>query len=145
VSGLKQLQVGRRLLFYVSVSRRGPRTTDTCPTSAKCCFDNMADKAPKEKQYDDWRNIAFVEAKAREAAQRRSALWQSLAKWVADQGAWVVSLPNARTLRIETRRDSHLASKLAELGYVPRMCNVSTRLTPNGFVEVDTIEITLGK
>jgi hypothetical protein len=93
----------------------------------------MADDAQKRKQYDDWRNVAFVEAKAREAASRRKDLWEAMNKFVIQCGAWVVSVPNAKTLRIKTRRDSNLASKLAELGYSPRQCGVNARFISGSF------------
>lgn len=103
----------------------------------------MADSPAPD--FDYWRNIAFVEARAREAARRRSELWEAINKFVSQSGAWVVSLPNHSRLRIEMRRDSNLATKLTDLGYAPRHCGANTRLTSKGILPVDIIEITLEK
>ena len=76
----------------------------------------MADSPAEKKKTDStyWRNVAFVEARAREVARRRSDLWQALAKFIHTNGASVVSLPNAPRMRIEMRQDSNLVNKLKE-------------------------------
>lgn len=103
----------------------------------------MADSPQKKKQFDDWRNQAFAERANREAARRRTELWQALNKWITQNGGWVVSLPSNPRLRIETRRDSNLASKLVQLSYAPRLCGVNTRLTSSGIIPIDILEIKL--
>jgi hypothetical protein len=104
----------------------------------------MAESPDKKKiNFTDWRNQAFVERADRVALERRNELWQALNKWVIQQGAWVVSLPNVPRIRIEARRGSNLTIKLKQLGYEPRHCGVNTRVASSGFLPVDVIEISL--
>lgn len=106
----------------------------------------MADSPAERKKtdFDYWRNQAWAEARAREAAQRRKSLLEALAKFVHASGGWVTSVPGAKSVRIEILKDSVLPTKLTQLGYVPRQVGVNSRITSTGFVPVDVIEITLG-
>ena len=103
----------------------------------------MADNPPR-KQYDDWRNIALADRQTREAARRRVELSDALSRFIAGQGAWVTSVPGQKALRVEMRQGSSLPAKLVQLGYAPRLCSAGTRITADGFVAVDVLEISLG-
>ena len=104
----------------------------------------MADNPPeRKKNFDDWRNIAFAGAKAREAAQRRKTLLAALGKFIHANGGWVTSVPGAKYVRADIRKDSALPVKLVDLGYDLRHCGVSTQIANGNFLPVDIIEITL--
>jgi hypothetical protein len=125
---------------------------------------NPANKKTKNPTYIVWRNRPYAGSATSEAARRRNELWQALNAFIAQQGGWVVSLPNAARMRIEMCQGSNLVSKLIEYGYSPTHCGTGTRITPtgtketiasrgskqtarlhDGFMPVDIIEITLGK
>jgi len=81
-----------------------------------------------------------VEAPQKVSAQRMK-LWDALHAFIRHHGGEVVSLPGHRELRIETPKDSPLAAKLAEAGYEPRLCCVTSRITAGAFTTVDVIAI----
>jgi hypothetical protein len=118
-----------------------------------------------QKQIDDWaRRQAQTDSARAEAAERRQKLFTALNSFISSQGGWVVSTPGAKNLRIECVQGSALPAKLIELGYSPRHCGASTRITGtggaetitdrrtgnaiirrhDGIIPVDIIEITLG-
>lgn len=74
---------------------------------------------------------------------QRMRLWHALHDFIRQHGGAVVSVPGRRELRIEMPKDSPLAAKLAEAGYAPRHCCVTTRVTAGGFTTVDVISITM--
>lgn len=89
----------------------------------------------------------FVEYLKVEASliERRKNLWDALKRFIESQGAWLTSVPGAKSLRIECRQGSALPSKLVGLGYSPRLCSTGMRIVSGGFTPVDVLEITLGK
>ncbi len=116
------------------------------------------DEAPKTKTVNDWLRRPYREFA--EAEKRRNELWQALNKFVIQHGAWIVSPPGEKRVRIEVRENSALPTRLAELGY--RLNYVGTGTRPvfggttetitdskqtirkaDGFVETQLIEITL--
>ena len=107
----------------------------------------MADDTPKRKEYDsaNWEVVAHENARAREAAQRRKNLLEALSKYISANGGWVTSVPGAKYIRVEILKNSALPTKLAEIGYVPRLCSTGIRIIDGSFKPVDVIEVTLGK
>ena len=105
----------------------------------------MADNPQKTKQFDDWRNQAFAERANREAARRRTELWHALSKFIHSQGAWLISTPGAKYLRIEILKNSPLPARLLEVGYSVRAAGSTTRIALGNFAPVDIISVTLGK
>jgi hypothetical protein len=92
----------------------------------------------------------YVEYLKVEASQseRRTKLWDALHRFIQGHGAWLISAPGAKFLRIECKQGSALPAKLMELGYSPRHCGTGTRLnsghTPETiFLPVDILEIKL--
>ena len=76
--------------------------------------------------------------------ERRKELWEGLSKYIHDNGAYLVSSPGEKRLRIEIPQGSALPVKLRELGYLPRHLNTGTRLQSGSWLTVDIITITLG-
>lgn len=100
------------------------------------------------KTVRDWINRPYGEFSAE--FEKRRKLWEALCAYIHGQGAWLISAPGAKYLRIECKQGSALPAKLMELSYSPRHCGTGTRLTPGNtaetiFLPVDVIEITLGK
>lgn len=71
--------------------------------------------------------------------QKRRDLWQALTDFIHQEGAFVVSVPHRFPLRIEMRRDSSLAAKLA--AYEPKTVGWTTRVVPDRIEQVEVIEI----
>jgi hypothetical protein len=73
---------------------------------------------------------AYRPDKSEAAEQRRNAeAWASLNLFVSQCGAWVVSPPSARGIRIEAPPSSDVASRLCRLGFNVREQGCSTRTT----------------
>jgi len=83
-----------------------------------------------------------VEAPQKVTAQRMR-LWQALHDFIRHHGGEVVSLPGHKELRIEVPKDkdSPLAAKLSEAGYLPRHVCIESRITAGRFETVDVIAI----
>ena len=81
-----------------------------------------------------------VEAPQKISAQRMR-LWNALHEFCQQHGGTVVSLPGHRELRIEIPKDLALTAKLSEIGYNPRHCCTTTRITAGTFTTVDVISI----
>jgi hypothetical protein len=97
----------------------------------------------KTKTVSDWVNRPARPESA--GLEQRRRLWEALAEFVASQGGWVTSLPGVKDLRIECPAGSALPSRLIELGYSPRHCGSSTRITPTGTVEAITKHSSTGQ
>jgi hypothetical protein len=91
----------------------------------------------KIKSVSDWAARKPDRPRAAEVEQRR-LLWEALRDFIHAAGGWVVSLPGLREIRIEAPQGSSLPAKLIELGYSPRICGSSTRITPTGTIETIT-------
>ena len=76
-------------------------------------------------------------------SEQQKQLWHALHDYCRDHGAWIVSVPEHRELRIECRKDSALPVKLAQLGYSPRCCETRMRAEAGKFVSVDVIAFVL--
>lgn len=100
----------------------------------------MADKTTKRQQSFD----AYLKEKSAEV-ERRKNLFDALNTFVSRQGGWVASVPGAKYVRIECRKNSDLPSRLQDLGYAPRHYSIGTRIIGGAFVPTDIIEIALGK
>lgn len=77
-----------------------------------------------------------------EEKRRNAEAWQALNEYITRQGAFVVT-PPGKLLRIEIPKDPDLPAKLIELGYAVRHAGTGTRLTYDGVVAVNAIEISL--
>jgi hypothetical protein len=84
-----------------------------------------------------------IRDKVEKVSAQRMRLWQALHSYCQEHGAWVVSVPGHRELRIECRKDSILPSKLKELGYNPHHYCATTRITAGKFLPIEIIEISL--
>jgi hypothetical protein len=76
-------------------------------------------------------------------AAQRKRLWAALAKYIHENGCFLVSPPGEGRLRIEVPQGSALPAKLTGLGYSPRHLSTGTRIQLGKFVPVDVIEISL--
>ena len=125
----------------------------------------MADKPPRaiktRKQIDDWLKSQHQTDRARsEQIERRQKLWTALADFIRESGAWLVSPPGAKYLRIECLPGSILPAKLTEFGYSVQHCGTTTRCgietviahsrtgkqivqSRDGIIGVDILEISL--
>jgi hypothetical protein len=95
------------------------------------------------RPYDDPLNPPDRSEINKKVSEKQRRLWQALHSRCQEHGAWVVSVPGHRELRIECRKDSTLPSKLKELGYEPRCCETHTRIEAGHFLPVDVISILL--
>src|SRR6476660_7167999 len=77
--------------------------------------------------------------------QHRVNLSEALTRFIQGNGGFVTSPPGQRLVRIEIAKDSPLPVKLVEMGYNPIQCGSTMRTMNSGFVQVDIIEISLGK
>jgi hypothetical protein len=75
--------------------------------------------------------------------EKRRELSEALTEFVRQNGGWVISVPGAENMRIETPRDSALPTKLLELHYSVRSAGIGTRITSGKFLPVEVIEISL--
>jgi hypothetical protein len=102
----------------------------------------MADDAAKRKQISDWINKPYSAYQAHAEKQKR--LFAAFNEFVSKHdGAFVVSAPGSKVIRIECPPGSSLPIRLAELGYKLQFCGTGTRTTSSGFVPVDIIETKL--
>jgi hypothetical protein len=72
-----------------------------------------------------------------DAAKRRK-LWDTINKFIRQEGGWVTSVPGVSVMRIEVTQGSSLPAKLIELGFDPRHVGVSTKLISGGTIETVT-------
>ena len=110
----------------------------------------MADAARKkyDHPYDDPLNPPDRSEINKKVSEKQKKLWEALSAYITQQGGWVVSVPGLKVLRLEIPQGSSLASKLSELGWVPRHAGTGTRLSPGRtpeeiFRSVDIVEVTL--
>jgi hypothetical protein len=102
----------------------------------------MPDDAPSRKAVNDWINRPFAAYSAHVEKQRR--LFAAFNDFVSEHGAWVVSPPGDKRIRIECPANSGLPIRLCELGYKLSFVGAgATRNTPNGIIPVDIIETKL--
>lgn len=80
---------------------------------------------------------------ANNVMEKRKDLWDAMHTFIRDHGGIVTSVPGAKVVRLEIPKESALPSKLRDLGYDPRHCGATTRITPNGFKAIDIVEIAL--
>jgi hypothetical protein len=95
----------------------------------------------KPQRISDWVNRPQVERT--DLLEKRKKLWDTLGKYIHDNGGWVISIPHKKTLRIEVAAGSSLPSKLIEFGYTPTYCGVGTRITAGSVKRVDVLQIKL--
>ena len=76
-------------------------------------------------------------------SKRRMQLWHAIEEFCRERGAWVVSVPGHRMIRIECRKDSALPVQLTEFGYTVRHAGSHIRLDAGKMLPVDEIEIML--
>jgi hypothetical protein len=80
---------------------------------------------------------------AKVVSEKQKRLWNALEEFCRQQGAWVVSIPHHRNLRIEIVKDSKLPAELTRLGYAPCHVNSHIRIVGGKFLPVDVVEISL--
>jgi hypothetical protein len=98
--------------------------------------------AKKNKIVSNWANRP---PRPTAGLEQRRKLWEALSAFIHSNGGWVTSLPGSRDLRIEMPQGSALPSKLLELGYDPRHCGSSTRITAHGTTETITAQSSTGQ
>ena len=105
----------------------------------------MADDPGRTKYKPEYSDKLNPERSVRPApiSERQKQLWHALHTYCQDHGAWVVSIPDDRELRIECRKGSLLPSKLKTLGCDPQQCGFRTRIEAGHFLPVDVISILL--
>ena len=75
---------------------------------------------------------------------KRQDLWNAMHEFIRNHGGVVTSVSGTKVVRVEMPKESALPSKLRDLGYDPRQCGRTTRITPAGrFTTTDIIEIIL--
>jgi hypothetical protein len=78
--------------------------------------------------------------------ERQRRLWDALNDFIRSQGAWLVSAPHEKWLRVECECGSPLPVKLSQMGYSDvRAAGVSTRVTSNGLIPTEFVSFTLPK
>jgi hypothetical protein len=80
--------------------------------------------------------------------KRRNELWQSLNRFVRENGGAVVSIPGLSPLRIEISKNSNLPTQLIDAGYAVHQAGRTSRVggdPKNPFEQVDVIEVDLPK
>jgi hypothetical protein len=120
----------------------------------------MVARAKNNSQpYIDWKNRPYAVNAGSEEKRKQGERWEALNTFIRKHGGAVVSVPGAKTLRVEVPKDSLLPAKLAELGYnvsshgtvsrvtgAPSITAKMERLThevPSAFAEMNCYEIRL--
>jgi hypothetical protein len=102
----------------------------------------MADD-PQSK-LNDWINKPYAAYTAHHEKQRK--LFDAMAALIAQEGGWVVSPPGQKLVRFEVPQFSSLPIRLAEKGFkLSYVGAAATRNTSAGIIQVDVIEVRLGK
>lgn len=108
----------------------------------------MAERANKPNAAaTDWQERERGYAEVQSAARQRRDRWDNLSESIHRYGAWVVSLPGARRMRVEAAENSDLPEKLRALGYDIIYCGAGVRLTGiegrDGHMNVQIFEFNL--
>src|SRR5260221_12116868 len=62
-------------------------------------------------------------------------LWQRMNEYIRQEGGWIVSLPDTRTIRFECQTDSTLPDLLRAANHDPRFLGIHERLLPTTITE----------
>ena len=129
------------------LTKRRPIMTDAPKNIAATTEESSArfaeewGKFRNKKDFKTW----ATDRNVNKAIRARKDLFETLAKFVNAHGGFITSVPGARDVRIEVPKDSDLAARLQTLGWPVFQCGASTRVTGQGIVSVDCLEVVLGK
>jgi hypothetical protein len=118
-----------------------PDATSISTGTSSAVTSSSSSPAPRSKVFTAWLKSR---GGVTETERRRIDLVGALVRYVHANGGHVISPPGAKHVRIEIPKDSTLPIKLAEdFNYHPIQCGTNMRVTNEGFVQTDLIEITI--